>query len=52
MRSPVPVFRAKVDKEGRWHRVVVPWLQVVALHVFNVYGWVSTGSQDEEKMMR
>ena len=49
VRAPVPLYRAKVDKEGRLHRVVMPWLKGVSLHLFNVYGWVSTGSQSIEK---
>ena len=39
VKSPVPIFRTIVGKEGRWHRVVVPWRNGVALNVFNVYGW-------------
>ena len=48
VRSPVPIHRAKVGKEGRWHKVVVPWLNGIALHVYSVYGWVC-GEGAEEK---
>ena len=46
VRAPVPIFRTPVGKEGRWHSVVVPWLNGVALHVYNVYGWGSAVEAD------
>ena len=49
VRAPVPIFRTNVGKEGRWHRVTIPWIKGVAIHVVNVYGWVSTGIDSSAK---
>ena len=39
-RAFLPIKRMKGGKEGRWHRVRVPWLRGVFLRIVNVYVWV------------